>query len=270
MTVNGSNLINTSVNGLPTDVDDRPFSFAIGTQIFLNPVDDPTDGVVTFKFNPDLLTSTAVQGESTLAIGLATDAELNSLANWDSTYISTPNADAFPIGFCRLTTTPSQIGVNVEGAEVTSIGRTTEATAVSISQNTFTITGHPYKTGDRVTVSSTGTMPAGLTSTISYYVIADSVDTIKFSLTALGASTGAEVDIQSIGSGTIQVANDELFTLTRTGSTGSVALKKDVTTIATFTNSNSTSPLRLFYWCREQSVSSSLPIFSEIKVRGAL
>ena len=43
MTVTGSTLINTSTLGLPADTDNRPFSFAIGTQIFLNPVDDPTD-----------------------------------------------------------------------------------------------------------------------------------------------------------------------------------------------------------------------------------
>ena len=270
MTVNGSNLINTSVNGLPTDADDRPFSFAIGTQIFLNPVDDPTDSVVSFKFNPDLLTSTGGQGEPTVSIGLATDSELNTLANWDSTYISSPNADAFPVGFNRKTSQSSQISISIEGSEVSTLGRTTEATSVSLAQNTFTIIGHPYKSGDRVVVTSTGTIPGGLSGALSYYVIVDSVDTIKFALSATGAISGVEVDIQTIGSGTIQVANDELFTLTRTGSTGSVVLKKDVVPIATFTNANPTSPLRLFYWCREQSVSSSLPIFTEIKVRGAL
>ena len=270
MTVNGSNLINTSVNGLPTDADDRPFSFAIGTQIFLNPVDDPTDGVVSFKFNPDLLTSTDSQGESSVAIGFATDSELNSLANWDSTYIAAPNADAFPVGFCRQTNNPSQISVSVEGSLRATLGRTSEATAVSLAQNTFTITNHPFQPGDRVSVSSTGALPSGLSGSVSYYVIYDSPNTIKFSLSASGALSGVEVDIQTIGSGTIQVANDDLFTLTRIGSTGSVVLKKDTATIFTFTNINPTSPLRLFYWCREQSVSSSLPIFSAIKVRGAL
>ena len=33
MTVTGSSLVNTSSNGQPTDNEDRPFSFAIGTDL---------------------------------------------------------------------------------------------------------------------------------------------------------------------------------------------------------------------------------------------
>ena len=160
--------------------------------------------------------------------------------------------------------------MNVEGAQVSTLGRKSDVESVSIAQNTFTITGHPFANGDQILVSSDGTVPGGLSSSVSYFVIVDSVNTIKFGVSAESAGAGVEVDIQTIGSGTIQVANDELFTLTRTGSTGSVSLKKGDSTIYTFTNTNSASPLRLFYWCREQSVSSSQPIFSEIKVRGAL
>ena len=51
----GSNLINTSANGQPTDNEDRPFSFAIGTQIFLNPSDSPTNAVISFVPDANLL-----------------------------------------------------------------------------------------------------------------------------------------------------------------------------------------------------------------------
>jgi hypothetical protein len=136
--------------------------------------------------------------------------------------------------------------------------------------NTFTISTHPFVTGDRVLVSSTGVIPGGLSSTTPYFVINDSTSTVKFASSVEAAVAGTEIDIQTIGSGTITVATDEIFTLTRTGSSGSVTLKKGDATIFTFTNQNVTSPLRLFYWCREQSVSSTLPIFKEIKVRGAL
>jgi len=270
MTVTGSTLINTSSVGLPADTDNRPFSFAIGTQIFLNPSDDPTDAVVSFKFNPDLITSTAIAGLSTVAIGLATDSELDALASWTSSYIGTADADAFPVGFCRLTTAPNQIGVNAEGSQVSTLGRSSDVGSVSLALNTFSITSHPFATGDRVLVSSTGTIPGGLSSAVAYFVINDSANTIKFATSAAAAVAGTEIDIQTIGSGTITVATDEIFTLTRTGSSGSVTLKKGGATIFTFTNLNITSPLRLFYWCREQSVSSTLPIFKEIKVRGAL
>lgn len=270
MTVTGSTLINTSAAGLPTDLDDRPFSFAIGTQICLNPTDDPTDAVVSFKFNPDLLTSTTTAGNSTVAIGLATDSELDALASWTSSYIGTADADAFPVGFCRLVTAPAQVGVNVEGSQVTTLGRSSDAESVSVSLNTFTVSTHPFVTGDRVLVSSTGIIPGGLSSALPYFIINDSSSTVKFATSFDAAVAGTEIDIQTIGSGTITVATDEIFTLTRTGSTGSVTLKKGDVTIFTFTNQNVTSPLRLFYWCREQSVSSTLPIFKEIKVRGAL
>jgi len=270
MTVNGSTLINTSINGLPTDLDDRPFSFALGTQIFLNPADDPTDSVVSFKFNPDLISSTSNPGVSTVALGLATDAELDSLASRGSAYIGTPNGDSFPIGFSRLVGNNQQAGVNCEGNQIFTIGRTSDVSSVSLALNTFTITGHPFQTGDRVVVLSSGTIPGGMSAAISYFVINDSPNTIKFALSYDAAIASSEVDIQSIGSGTIQVANDEIFTLTRTGSSGSVELKKGDATMHTFTNTNVNSPLRLFYWCREQSISSSLPIFSAIKVRGAL
>lgn len=270
MTVTGSTLINTSTLGLPADTDDRPFSFAIGTQIFLNPVDDPTDAVVTFKFDPDLIASTSVAGVSTAAIGFATDAELDGLATWTGSYIGTPDADAFPVGFCRLSSASNQIGVNAEGAQVSTLGRESTASSVSIALNTFTITNHPFTTGDRVLVASTGVIPGGLSATIPYYIISDSASTIQFAATYAEALAGTEIDIQTIGSGTITVATDEIFTLTRTGSSGSVTLKKGDTTIKTFANTNTANPLRLFYWCREQSVSGTLPIFKEIKVRGAL
>lgn len=270
MTVTGSTLINTSSTGLPSDNDNRPFSFAIGTQIFLNPTDDPTDAVVSFKFSPDLLTSTSAAGLSTVAIGLATDSELDTLASWNSGHIGAANADAFPVGFCRLDTAPEQVGVNLEGSQISTLGRSSNATSVSLSLNTFTIATHPFVTGDRILVSSTGTIPGGLSAVVPYFIINDSSSSIKFATSVAAAVAGTEIDIQTIGSGTITVATDEIFTLTRTGSAGSVSLKKGDSTIFTYTNQNVTSPLRLFYWCREQSVSSTLPIFKEIKVRGAL
>ena len=68
----GSNLINTSANGQPSDNEDRPFSFAIGTQIFLNPSDDPTSAVVSFKVDASLLAGSLAAGTSNLSIGLST------------------------------------------------------------------------------------------------------------------------------------------------------------------------------------------------------
>ena len=103
-----------------------------------------------------------------------------------------------------------------------------------------------------------------------YFVISSTADAIKLSTTRTNAVGNSEIDIQSAGSGTITVASDEIFTLTRAGSSGTVTVKKADVTVATFTNSNTNSPLRLFYWNREQSASSTDPVLSEIKVTGAI
>ena len=133
----------------------------------------------------------------------------------------------------------------------------------------MSITGHPFNTGDRVIVTSSGAVPGGLVSGIGYFVISASANSIKLSTTRLSAAGGSEIDLQSTGSGTITVASDEIFTLTRAGTSGTVTLKKADVTVGTFTNTNVNSPLRLFYWNREQSASSTIPVLKEIKVTGA-
>ena len=270
MPVLGSSLINTSANGQPTDLEDRPFSFAIGTQIFINPDDDPTDAVVTFKVDANLLNGTLVSGESNLAIGFAIDSELNTLSNWDNAKIAADSPNLFAVGFGRVTTAPNLVSVNVSGTSVMTVARPQTVASISEPDNTLNISGHPFTAGDRVRVSSTWTVPGGLSSSVSYFVIDASTNSIKLSTSYSGALSGSEIDIQTAGSGTITVASDEIFTLTRAGSTGSVTLKKGSVTVATFAETNSGSPLRLFYWCREQSASSTLPVLKEIKVRGAI
>lgn len=266
----GSNLINTSSDGQPTDNEDRPFSFAIGTQLFLNPSDDPTSGVVSFKADPNLINGALTAGQSNVAIGFSTDAELNSLASWGESNISTASADRFPIGFGRVSTAPTKIGINVQGVQVATIGKPTDVSAVDISSNELSLTGHPFSTGDRIVVSSTGAVPGGLAPNSGYFVINSTVNSIKLATTQAAAISNTEIDIQSVGSGTITVASDEVFTLTRAGGSGTVTVKKADVTVATFTNTNVNSPLRLFYWNREQTSSSTDPVLKEIKVTGAI
>lgn len=270
MTVTGSSLVNTSANGQPTDNEDRPFSFAIGTQIFLNPTSSPTDAVITFKIDPGLLAGSLSSGTSNLAVGFAIDSELNTLSGWTAGLIGTASANRYPVGFGRLSNTPEKIAVNVQGTQVATIARPKDVTTVDSSSNSFSISGHPFNTGDRVTVTSTGSLPGGLAAGISYYVISADANSIKLATSYANAIGGSDIDIQTTGSGTITVASDEIFTLTRAGSSGTVTVQKGGVLVATFTNTNVASPLRPFYWCREQSASNSLPVVKEIKVRGAI
>tara|TARA_Y100000385_G_C12909987_1_gene557969 strand:+ start:47 stop:856 length:810 start_codon:yes stop_codon:yes gene_type:complete len=266
----GSSLINTSAQGQPADQEDRPFSFAMGTQIFLNPIDDPVDSVVSFKVNPDLLVGGLTNVQSNLSIGFSTDSELDSLSSWDATFISSISANRFPVGFGCLLSNTSKVGVNVQGVQVATIAKSQVVSVVNASSNEFTITAHPFNTGDRVLVSSTGAVPGNISSAYSYFVINSSANSIKLSSTLLGAQSSSEVSLDSVGSGTITVASDEIFTLTRNGISGTVTLKKASATIGTFTTTNVDSPLRLFYWNREQSGSSTDPVLKEIKVTGAI
>ena len=266
----GSNLINPSTEGQPADNEDRPFSFAIGTQIFLNPSDSPTDSVTSFKVDASLLVAGAESGTSNLAIGFATDAQLNTLASWGESNISSDSANRFPVGFGRLNNAPTKIGVNVQGTQVATIGKPTDVEGVDISSNEMSMTSHPFQNGDRVVVTSTGALPGGLATGVGYFVIYSSTDSIKLSTSLAGAEVDAEIDIQSVGSGTITVASDEIFTLTRSGSSGTVTVKKSDLIVATYINQNISSPLRLFYWNREQSSSTTVPVLKEIKVTGAI
>lgn len=270
MTVTGSNLVNTSANGQPTDNEDRPFSFAIGTQLFLNPSNDPTDAVLSFKTDAGLIAGTLASGSSNLALGLAIDSELNQLASWTQAHVDSSSSNLYAIGFGRLSNAPGKVGVNVQGTQVAAIARPADASSVDTADNSFVINGHAFTTGDRVLVSSTGTLPGGLAASTAYFVINSTANSIKFAATYANAVAGSDIDIQTIGSGTITVASDEIFTLTRAGSSGTVTVKKGDVVVATFTNTNVASPLRPFYWCREQSASNSLPVFKAIKVRGAV
>ena len=152
---------------------------------------------------------------------------------------------SFPVGFGRLNTAPTKISVNVQGTQVATIGKPTTVLPL-ILPVTMAMAGHPFNTGDRVGVTSRN-VPGGLAAGTGYFVISSTADAIKLSTTRTGAVGNSEIDIQSAGSGTITVASDEIFTLTRAGSSGTVTVKKADVTVATFTNSNTNSPLRLFY-----------------------
>jgi hypothetical protein len=81
-----------------------------------------------------------------------------------------------------------------------------------------------YTTGTPVTVTTTGTLPAGLATETIYYVINVSSTTIKLATTAANATAGTAIDITSTGSGThtlnlsyVVDDNDEIYLTGRHG-----------------------------------------------------
>jgi hypothetical protein len=87
---------------------------------------------------------------------------------------------------------------------------------VDIATAVFTRAGHSLKVGDSVTLSTTGTLPTGLNTTTTYYVISDSLtgSTFKLSTTAGGSS----VSLSGTQSGTHSLISTTSLTLN--GATG--------------------------------------------------
>lgn len=75
-----------------------------------------------------------------------------------------------------------------------------------------TATAHGFETGDRVRVSSTTTLPAGLAAATTYYVIKLTADTFKLAATDALATAGTAVDVTDTGTGTHSVVGYENVT----------------------------------------------------------
>lgn len=79
------------------------------------------------------------------------------------------------------------------------------STSVSTSNDTVTMTGHGYVTGDIVTYRSNGgTAVTGLADATAYHVIKVDADTFKLASTSANATAGTQVDLTGTG-------NDDQF-----------------------------------------------------------
>lgn len=82
--------------------------------------------------------------------------------------------------------------------------------AVSTSDNTLTSSSHGLEDLDGpVQVSSTGTLPTGLSASTDYYVIRDSDDAIKLASSLANAIAETAIDITGAGSGTIKIVDTD-------------------------------------------------------------
>lgn len=82
------------------------------------------------------------------------------------------------------------------------VSRTT-ATFTAATTDIITVASHGLSVGDRIEVSSTTTLPAGLSANTIYYVMAVTTDTFKVTTNSPDANgTGTPVDITDTGTGT--------------------------------------------------------------------
>lgn len=91
---------------------------------------------------------------------------------------------------------------------------------VDTAADTITETAHGYVTGVRVTLSTTGTLPTGLSPTTTYYTIRVDADTLKLATSYANAVAGTAADITAAsGGGTHTLSLDgDKFALTYTAS----------------------------------------------------
>lgn len=76
-------------------------------------------------------------------------------------------------------------------------------TVTDLANDVITAVGHGMSTGQAVTVTTTTTLPTGLSASATYYARALTVDTLSLHYTTAGASAASDrVDISSTGTGT--------------------------------------------------------------------
>ena len=79
------------------------------------------------------------------------------------------------------------------------ISKVTALTSISnASPGVVTLNGHGLSNGDRLTLTTTGALPTGLSTGVTYYVVNKATNTFELSLT----SGGASINTSSAGSGT--------------------------------------------------------------------
>ncbi len=73
------------------------------------------------------------------------------------------------------------------------------ATEVSPSADTFTIPSHGFYEGVKIRLTTTGTLPTGVTTGVDYFVIVVDTDTIQLAASLAAAQAGTEIDITDYG-----------------------------------------------------------------------
>ncbi len=77
------------------------------------------------------------------------------------------------------------------------------ATEVDITENSVYIPAHGYTTGLKINaLTTTGTLPAGVTTATPYYVIVVDEDNIQFAVDQAGAAAGTDIDLTNYGATT--------------------------------------------------------------------
>lgn len=100
------------------------------------------------------------------------------------------------------TTAPERHNANDSGNGSMGVATTTPGTAseVDVTDNEVTIPSHGFATGLACTLTTTGTLPAGLATATTYYLIVVDANTVKFASSLANALAGTAINITDEGS----------------------------------------------------------------------
>lgn len=266
----GSDIINLSASGLPSDLEDRAYAFCVGTQLLQTPTADPRDGSLSFKASPNLL-DVGVSGNTvgTTAIGLSTSANISTLSTWSSQGEIADNGASFgvyPLSFAENANNSTLVNVTTAGQTIASVAKSRIGSGVSIGFDSFQSASHGYSAGDAVIITS-GFLPQPLASGTTYYIIPSGANAFQLASSRSDAIIGSGIDI-TVSGGPVLFESDDTWELRRNGLTGQVTVRRNGSTIYTYAATTLQS-LRPFFWTRESTNSATLPVFKQIKVSGA-
>jgi hypothetical protein len=147
-----------------------------------------------------------------------------------------------------VVTHPVPHNANDSGAGLITTAATTAGvdSKVDVSANTIAIASHGYLDGLKLQASSTGTLPAGITTATNYFVIVVDSNTIKLATSLSNALAGTAIDLTD--QGTSGATGTLTPTTTVTGTILLQASNDDITYVTISGSSQNISGAGSFFW----------------------
>lgn len=101
-----------------------------------------------------------------------------------------------PVDVGRATSVAVQAVIDVGICTAKSFAADTD---VNTGTDTITEAAHGYPTGLKIQLTSTGTLPAGVTTATDYYIIALTSGTYQFAASLANAQAGTAIDLTNVG-----------------------------------------------------------------------
>ena len=268
----GSSIVNLTASGLPTETEDRAYSFCLGTQILQNPSQTPRTGSFSFKISPDQF-DVAIAGNTVgaTAIGLAESTNISTDSTWSAAAELKDSGSSYgiyAISVAEKDGDGGKVNVATAGQSIATVVKNRTASGTSSVDNTFDCVSHGYTAGDAVVIAS-GTIPNPLATGLTYFVIPSGTDKIMLAATRTAALAGVGSEIDIIGTTSpVFLESDDVFKIERNGVSGALVVTRNGATIHTYAGA-STNTLRPFFWSRQSTNSATIPVFKAIKVSGA-